>query len=65
LNNKEFFNKTARFWTTEYARGAAVLDVAFEALTKRMTDIGYTREEAVTALSIKDWDIKAAMKHIS
>lgn len=59
ISDRKKFESTAKFWTESYAK-----PIDKESAIKRITDMGFDRESAKTALEKHDYDEGAAVNHL-
>eukprot|EP00923_Selenidium_pygospionis_P010412 GHVN01018105.1.p1 GENE.GHVN01018105.1~~GHVN01018105.1.p1 ORF type:complete len:225 (-),score=14.40 GHVN01018105.1:540-1214(-) len=62
LNNYEDFVKTAKFWTATHARSTT--EAGKEDKIKRVTEVGFTREQAIRALEKSNEDVAEALSSL-
>jgi len=61
INNPDVFQKTATYWAQHYANAPGMRDEKMEKKVRKVTELGFTREDAIKTLSSNGWRLDSTM----
>ncbi|GMR41395.1 hypothetical protein PMAYCL1PPCAC_11590 [Pristionchus mayeri] len=64
MNEPQMFEMTARFWTSQYAKGRRDKDDELVKKIQRLREMGVTEDQSISTLSCCGWDLDRAIAYI-
>lgn len=63
--NRHIFHQTATFWAQNYANAPGETDNTCVGKIQRLIEMGFFRTDVIRALSGRDWNVEAAIQHLT